>query len=105
LATDAISCNLYILVFSDAIRHYYRHYFAKKHHLCFCVHVLESRNVQSRTRNHSESDTYKYIYCTQSISNYDEVYSQSNADIYRKKQNTILLNDRQRNRHASKQDK
>ena len=36
----------------------------------------------------------------------DEVYSQLNADIYsKKKQNTILLNDRQRNRHASKWDK
>jgi len=37
--------------------------------------------------------------------NNDDVYSQSNADICSKKQNTILLNDRQRNRHASKQDK
>ena len=40
------------------------------------------------------------------ISN-DDVYSQSNSDIYSKKtkQNRILLNDKQRNRHASKQDK
>jgi len=49
----------------------------------------------------------KFIYDYQiSLSwSYDEVYSQSNADIYSKKQNTILLNGRQRNRHASKQDK
>jgi len=31
-------------------------------------------------------------------SNNDEVYSQSNADIYSKNHNTILLNDRQKNR-------